>query len=285
MSEPSIRVAEIHRFPVKSMAGERIESASLDRLGIAGDRRYAVRDLDTGKVLSAKRPSVGRTLLNCGARTVGDAVMVRVGDHEFPVADTSAINTAINTALNDALSTALGVHAVLDGAPGTDEVYESYWPEMDGLALSDVTVDLPIAMSTEKGTFVDLAALHILTTASLAHLRNLAPESMIDVTRFRPSIVLDTGDVAPGFVENGWVGRRAQLGTAVIEFGTAAPRCVMTTLSQGDLPEDRDVMRTIADHNRQELAGFGEFACLGIYAEVVEPGDARVGDECTLLPE
>lgn len=276
MTEPSIRVAEIHRFPVKSMAGEQIESASLDRLGIAGDRRYAVRDLDTGKVLSAKRPSIGRTLLNCGARTVGDTVMVRIGDHEFEATDTDAINAA--------LSTALGVRAVLDGAPGTDEVYESYWPEMDGLALSDVTVDLPIAMSTEKGTFVDLAALHIVTAASLAHLRNLAPESTIDVTRFRPSMVLGTGDVAPGFVENGWVGRRAQLGTAVIEFGTAAPRCVMTTLAQGDLPEDREVMRTIANHNRQEFAGFGDFACLGIYAEVVEPGDARVGDECTLLP-
>ena len=277
MTEPSIRVAEIHRFPVKSMAGEQIDIASLDRLGIAGDRRYAVRDLDTGKVLSAKRPSVGRTLLNCGARTVDDGVMVRVGDREFPVADTDAINAA--------LSTALGVHAALDGAPGADEVYESYWPEMDGLALSDVTVDLPIAMSTDKGTFVDLAALHIVTTASVAHLRNLAPESTIDVTRFRPSILLDTGGAAPGFVENEWVGRRAQLGTAVIEFGTAAPRCVMTTLAQGDLPEDRNVLRTIAKHNRQEFAGFGDFACLGIYAEVVEPGDARVGDQCVLLPE
>ncbi len=277
MTEPSIRVAEIYRFPVKSMAGEHIDIASLDRLGIAGDRRYAVRDLDTGKVLSAKRPSVGRTLLNCGARTVDGGVMVRVGDRELAATDTDEINAV--------LSTTLGVRAALDGAPGADEIYESYWPEMDGLALSDVTVDLPIAMSTEKGTFVDLAALHIVTTASLAHLRNLAPESTIDVTRFRPGIVLDTGDATPGFVENSWVGRRAQLGTAVIEFGTAAPRCVMTTLAQGDLPEDRDVLRTIAHHNRQEFAGFGDFACLGIYAEVVEPGDARIGDECTLLPE
>ena len=267
-------VSELHRFPVKSMRGECPERVALDALGIGGDRRYAVRDLDTGKVLSAKRPSVGRVLLNCGARTEGGDVMVRVGNGEFPVHETEAVDAA--------LSAALGIRAHLDNAAADDEVYESYWPEMEGFALSDVTVDLPIAMSTEKGTFVDLAALHLVTTSSLAHLRRLAPGSQINVARFRPSLVIDLGEDVEGFVENDWVDRTARLGSAVIKFGSASPRCVMTTLAQGDLPEDRQVLRTLADHNRLEFAGFGDFACLGIYAEVVEPGEVGVGDELTL---
>ena len=275
MPEPAVHVAELHRFPVKSMGGERLESVALDPLGIAGDRRYAVRDLDTGKILSGKRPSVGRVLLNCGARTDGEAVMVRVGDREFPARSGAAVDAA--------LSTSLGVRAHLDNVAADDETYESYWPEMEGFALSDVTVDLPIAMSTEKGTFVDLAALHLVTTSSLAHVRRLAPDSAIDVARFRPGLVLDIGEAVDGFVENDWVGRTARLGSAVIAFGSASPRCVMTTLAQGDLPEDRQVLRTLADHNRLEFAGFGDFACLGIYAEVTEPGEVRVGDALTFL--
>ncbi len=257
------------------MAGERLESVGLGPLGIAGDRRHAVRDLDTGKVLSAKRPSVGRVLLNCGARSEGRDVMVRVCETEFDARDREGIDAA--------LSTALGVRAHLDDVAADDEVYESYWPEMEGFALSDVTVDLPIAMSTGKGTFVDLAALHLVTTSSLAHLGRLAPDSVIDVARFRPSLVLDIGGSVDGFVENDWAGRRARLGSAVIEFGSAAPRCVMTTLAHGDLPEDRQVLRTLADHNRLEFGGFGDFACLGIYAEVTEPGEVSVGDPLTFL--
>ncbi len=277
MTEHAVHVAEVHRFPVKSMGGERLDSVALDSLGIAGDRRYAVRDLDTGKVLSAKRPSVSSVLLNCGARTDGPNVLVRVGDSEFDAGDGDGIDAA--------LSGALGLRAHLDNAAADDEMYESYWPEMDGFALSDVTVDLPIAMSTEKGTFVDLAALHLVTTSSLAHVRRLAPESVIDIERFRPSLLLDIGEPVDGFVENDWVGRRARLGSAVIEFGSASPRCVMTTLAQGDLPEDHQVLRTLAHHNRLEFAGFGDFACLGIYAEVTEPGEVRVGDTLTFFTD
>ena len=60
-----------------------------------------------------------------------------------------------------------------------DDVYESYWPEIDDVLLSDVSIDLPVAMSTAKDSFVDLAALQMVTTASLAELAALAPDSAI----------------------------------------------------------------------------------------------------------
>ena len=47
-------VAELWRFPVKSMSGERLEMAELTEGGVVGDRAYALIDVETGKVVSAK---------------------------------------------------------------------------------------------------------------------------------------------------------------------------------------------------------------------------------------
>jgi uncharacterized protein YcbX len=266
------RIAEINRFPVKSMAGERIPDARLDSLGIPGDRRFAVRDLDTGKIVSAKRPAVGRLLLDCAAWTDPDgAVRIRVRDQEYAAADT--------TAVNHDLSAHLGCRVRLESTISGDETYESYWPEIDGLALSDVTVDFPIAMSTQKGTFVDLAALHVITSSSIRHLARLAPQSEISSTRFRPSVVFDLDTDVEQFLENSWAERTATVGQSRWQFGSASPRCVMTTLAQQGLPDDHGVLQAIAAHNRLEMSGFGNFACLGVYAEVVQPGRVRVGDE------
>ena len=43
-----MRVAELWRYPVKSLQGERLDSAPLSAGGVEGDRAYAIYDLDTG---------------------------------------------------------------------------------------------------------------------------------------------------------------------------------------------------------------------------------------------
>jgi uncharacterized protein len=60
-------VVALWRYPVKSMAGERLEVATIDADGIDGDRRSAVRDIETGKIASAKRPTRWGRLLRCHA--------------------------------------------------------------------------------------------------------------------------------------------------------------------------------------------------------------------------
>ena len=40
----------------------------------------------------------------------------------------------------------------------------------------------------------------------------------------------------------------------------------MTTLAQGDLPADRQVLRTIAQHNSVHLGGGVHYPCVGVYA-------------------
>ena len=92
--------------------------------------------------------------------------------------------------------------------------------------------------------------------------------------------MIDTGD-ARGFVEHEWSGRTARLGTATLELGGSAPRCIMTTRAQAGLPRDPSVLRTLVAENRHEFMGMS-MPCLGIYAKVAEPGDIAVGDELRL---
>ena len=175
-------------------------------------------------------------------------------------------------AADAALSEHLGRRVHLESRVADDDVYESYWPEVADVMLSDVSIDLPIAMSTAKESFVDLAALQMVTTASLARLASLAPDSAIVTRRFRPSLVIDTGPDADGFVENEWRGRRARLGDRDHRVhGSFAALCHDHGRA-GRSPRDLQVLRTLARHNRIETPGLGNFVCLGIYAEVTTPG-------------
>lgn len=57
MSESSsISVSTLWRYPVKSMLGEELNSSGITTLGILGDRAFALVDVETGQVVSAKNP-------------------------------------------------------------------------------------------------------------------------------------------------------------------------------------------------------------------------------------
>ena len=200
---PTGLVAEIWRYPVKSMGGARIPEAAVDGSGIPGDRRLALRDVDSGKILSAKQPRVATALLDLDADLdpATGAVTISVAGRTVTTADRADAEAV--------LSEHLGRRVRLETSVADDDVYESYWPEIPDVLLSDVSIDLPVAMSTAKDSFVDLAALQMVTTTSLAALAALAPDSEIVTRRFRPSLVIDTATSgASGFVENEWRGRR-----------------------------------------------------------------------------
>jgi uncharacterized protein YcbX len=94
------------------------------------------------------------------------------------------------------------------------------------------------------------------------------------VRRFRPNIVVATAPDQQGFVENDWIGRTLAIGDQVrLRITGPCPRCVMTTLPQGDLPKDAGILRTAAQNNE---------ANVGVYADVVKSGTVRRGDDVTL---
>ena len=274
MTTPVGSVGELWRYPVKSMQGEELTACEVTRLGVVGDRAFGVRDIESGKVASAKQPRPWSRLLGCAATLVSDGeestgVVVRLPD--------GATVSGLSDAANRRLSALVGRDVRVERATTDEVTYESWWPEMEGFALSDVTIDLPTALSTENGSYVDVAALHIVTTATLTHLQSLIPDSAISPRRFRPNLVIETPH-AEGWAENGWTERTLHIGDDVrIALSQPAPRCVMTTLEQPGLPVDRDILAATASHNRRDLDGLGDFACLGIYGEVDATGEIAVG--------
>src|SRR6202167_5221338 len=57
-------VKEIWRYPVKSMAGERMQRANVSARGIYGDRGWAIRDEKAGEIRNARKLPA---LLHCTA--------------------------------------------------------------------------------------------------------------------------------------------------------------------------------------------------------------------------
>ncbi len=271
-------VQELWRYPVKSVGGEKLDAATVDSGGIANDRGWALQETATGKVASAKNPRAFRALLDYTATVDSDsaaAVVTITGPDHFSVRTADA-------GLNARLSDAIGRPLTVERAREVDALYESEWPDMEGLVISNMTLDLPVAMSTEKTSFVDLAAMHLVSTASLRALTALVPESVVDVRRFRPNLVIDTG-AEEGFVDATWVGHDIAIGEQVVlRVSDNATRCVMTTLAQGQLAQDRDVLKTLAAENQQEFGGLGRSACFGVYAEVASGGSIQVGDEVSI---
>lgn len=276
MSDPIGTVASLHRFPVKSMQGDSPASVEVDENGIVGDRTWALRDTETGKLISAKRPRLWRAMLDCVATGTGDDVAVTL-----PSGDTFEIGDAgLPLALEALFGRSVAIEASTGPMQGT---YESDWPELEGISLAG-EMEFPTNLTGEGTSFVDLGILHLLTTTSMASLAAANGEVTVDHRRFRPSILLDTPDL-DGFPENVWNGQTLTIGSGadavVISLGEPAPRCVMTTVAQPDLPREPGVLQTIAAENKltNEL---GTFACLGCYASVEAGGAITVGDPVTL---
>src|SRR5580704_5822926 len=108
------------------------------------------------------------------------------------------------------LSTKLGRSVTLLAAPPQNAQLEEYWPDMEELANRDVVTD----EAMPQGTFFDLAVLHVLTTGTLDRLREVNPSCRFEPRRFRPNLIIDTGD-RNGFVENDWIGKMIAIGSEV----------------------------------------------------------------------
>jgi uncharacterized protein len=265
-------VAELVRYPVKSMQGQPVERTSVSARGLEADRTYAVRDLETGKVASAKQPNRWRTLLDCHA-SVEDDLRIRLPDGRTLTPGSHDLDRE----LTDLLGRDVRLVDTADGELGT---YDSQWPAIAGVTIEG-DHEFPVAMGTEAATFADLAAIHLMTSSTMGRLRALAPDAAIEPRRFRPNLVIDTGGEAR-FLEDAWVGHTLRIGEHVeVQVTLRTPRCVMTTVEQPGLERDLEVLRAAAT-NRHDL-GVGTFACAGVYAEVTTEGPVALGDPVTVV--
>ena len=167
--------------------------------------------------------------------------------------------------LTNRLSASLNRSVKLVTPSSREVLFEEYIPDMEEFDKRDSV----ITCQAPQGTFFDAASVHILTTATINRMRELAPESRIEVRRFRPNIVIDVPG-ANEFIENEWVGKTIRIGSEVrLKIEQPTIRCVMTTLEQGDLPKDTNVLRTAVKQNK---------GAIGVYAAVIQGGRVHRGD-------
>jgi uncharacterized protein len=129
---------------------------------------------------------------------------------------------------------------------------------------------LEIAQGAPQAAFVDYAAVHLITTATLGR-------TGVEAVRYRPNVVVDAAEEP--FVENGWVGREIVIGEVRLRGTLPTPRCSVPTLAHGDLPREPRAVRSLLTDNRVEVPGFGVLPCAGLYADVLAGGVVRIGDE------
>jgi hypothetical protein len=252
------------------MMGEELNAADVTQRGLFGDRSYALCDTETGKVVSAKNPRKWPNMFRYSAvYTSPPAVGADLPPARVTLPD-GMVAVSSSPDFGSTISATLGRPVTLLATPPQRAQLEEYWPDMEELAHRDVVTE----EAMPQGTFFDLATLHVLTTSTLDRLRELDPRSRFEARRFRPNLIIDTGD-RKGFVENDWIDKVIAVGPEVrIHVTGPCPRCVMTTLAQADLPKDPKILKTVAQQNKGQV---------GVYASVIQAGKIRIGDTLTVV--
>ncbi len=281
--------ASIWRYPAKSMMGDEFPSLPIADGGVVGDRGWAVRDEERGGIRGAKK--IGG-LMRLHARYVEEpragaappAIEIALPDGEVLRSDESDANERLSRFLDHPvtlwpLQPPTDLEHYRRGAPDTDD-FDAEMRQIFGREPAEplpgfegLPLDVLIEYESPPGSYFDAFPILVVTDRSLATLAGLAPGSDFDVRRFRPNIVVELDENDGDFPEQSWIGHSLRVGEVELEVTAACPRCVMVTRDFGDLPADRNVLRTVVREADQNL---------GVYANVTTPGTLSVGAAVTL---
>lgn len=291
-SEASVQA--LWRHPVKSMRGELVSQAEFTKGGLVGDRAYALIDVETGKVVSAKSVRLFPALLECEAAFESPPMLASQPPAARITLPNGVVTTSESPDVDHVLSEFFGRSVTLAQSAPEDFTIDMYHPniaDVDPEGRLDTVVEqkLGSAFFAERGiasplpigSFLDLFPVSVLTTSTLEWLTELSPQSHFDNRRFRMNVIVESEH--EGFVENAWVGHQIALGDTVrLRVTSPDTRCVMTTLAQGDLPRDNNILRTLVQHNKIDLGPSAAYPCAGVYAVVESPGTVRRGDSVAI---
>ena len=216
-------VHALHRYPVKSMAGETLNEIELGWHGFEGDRRFAfvrTNEMVGFPWLTASR--VPELLLYKPRYANGDITKgsVRVQTPE-------------------------GLDIELSDARLAERISHLYG--------SDVR-----PMRLDSGIF-DQTSLSLISKETIAALSD-ETNLNLEVARFRPNIVVELLDGRP-FAEDSWVGRRLKFGTSLdapaLRVTERDIRCVMVNFDPTTLAKDERILKTIAQRHETCIGIYG----------------------------
>jgi hypothetical protein len=214
---PLGRVVGLWRYPVKSMAGERLTEVEVSWHGFAGDRRWAF-------IRNDARPS-GFPWLTLRERS-----------------DMSQFSPSfVDPIRPDKSSTIVTTPAGVEFDVADPVLAEDLFPRVQ-------------AIKQNRGTF-DTFPLSLITTQTIDRLGQMVG-TQLDVARFRPNIVVQTAEPLP-FLEDSWVGCVLRIGGIRMRVDKRDGRCVVITINPATTERNPAILRAVARDRQGCLGVYG----------------------------
>jgi uncharacterized protein len=272
---PTMRLAEIRRYPVKSLRGQSLSMAVAERFGLSGDRRWVIVD-ESGKFITQRQYPALAQIDAVPTENGVELHHANLGRIEVRCPDESTPIEAVEV-WRDIVPARIAVAA---GA-----FFSDFLGRPARLAyLHDVSaraVDPDYGRADDRVTFTDGFPLLVTLTASLDDL-NRRLGKPVSMDRFRANLVVDGG---PAWSEDTW--RRVQIGPLRLRIVKPCSRCAIPTFDPltGEQPDGNEPLLTLSKFRRG--AGgimFGQNAipdsggCLriGDAVEILESGPSNV---------
>ncbi|MCJ0891273.1 MOSC domain-containing protein [Rhodococcus sp. ARC_M12] len=257
-----MRVSSLVTYPVKGCAGSTLHSAHVSATGLEHDRAFMIVDSDgafrsqrSDPVLAVVRCSVADGSLTLTHESTG-SVTVPV-DRDSAARDITMFRAPMRgidqgDEVATLLTEVIGEPSRLVAAP------RDHGRITDGI-------------SPGSAQFADSAAVHILSTATLAGL-NSRLDVALPMDRFRPNIVVDGWDEPHREDEL----RDVTIGGMRLVYTKLAIRCAVTTVDQTTgVRTGPEPLRTLGDYRRGRQKG----VAFGSKFSVLQNGTVTVGDE------
>jgi uncharacterized protein YcbX len=239
-------VARISVTPVKGFVLAHPEEVEVTTDGVPGDRLFSLVWEDGTRVRSSLNS--WHNLIAADYDAPSELLTMR-----FPDGEEMSGNALASGAELDVPHDGQIVRAQLVGGP---------WTELLS-ALAKRPVRL---VRTARPNAVKDAPVSLVSDGSLARLSREAGR-VVDARRFR--MLFEIAGCSE-HEEHGWIGRRVQVGDAVVSVAAHNVRCAVTTRNPATAERDLDTLGL--------LAGYRKDVTLGVLADVLEPGRVRVGD-------
>lgn len=282
------RIGGVWRYPVKSLQGEPLRHARLDKTGIIGDRRWALKSRRTNELVNCKHLT---ELLTIGASYDTEPepgygvapVRITLPDgRTFLTGDPSA-----SAAISGIAGEPLELWPLLPPtetdhyrlrAPFTPELTKQRMglrpddPYPDFSAYEPEMIEELQYFFSPRGSYKDAYPLHYVTSASLRTLESYEPGIDVNPRRFRPNFYIE-GVELDGFPELDWHGYDLIIGDVVLNCAQETVRCVMPSQAQMGLAAEPRMGFLL---NRVTKLKFGA------YCHIRKAGILSVGDEVFL---
>lgn len=266
MSEKPSTLTEISIYPIKSIQGNQINKAFVEKQGIEDDRRFLIADLDGKMITARKYPS----LVKITSQIMGSQLILNYGVKDELILDKEAFN------LNSAPATVWGdtFDAYTTSSHANQWFSDIIGKPVQLLYLGEVSNRWREKLDTEV-SFADGYPLLIISQASLDDLNERSPQ-VHKMAQFRPNLVVSGEEP---FIEDSW--KKIRIGTVVFELRKPCQRCILTTVDSdsGEFNQNKEPLNTLlkfrADENREVYFGQNMIA--------LNEGTIHVGDEIEVI--